>query len=116
MYPLLSTKVHYLQYCEIIEQQVNNNAEINNLGLGSYAAQKCNSNKEQCPLSDLCKHLESEFQSNTLSSMVLKLKMTGILRKGICNDIFYLFVWKEAVMIQLRSHFSSCLKALRKTK
>jgi hypothetical protein len=33
MYPLLSLKVHCLQYCEICEQLVNNNAEINNLGM-----------------------------------------------------------------------------------
>ena len=50
---------------------MNNNAEINNLGRGSYAAQKFNSNKEQGPLSDLVKYLESEFQSNTLSSTAI---------------------------------------------
>jgi len=73
---------------------MSNNAEIS-----SYAAQKCNSNKEQGHLSDPVKHLESAFQSNILNSTVLKLKMNGILWKGICNDILYLFVWKEAVMI-----------------
>jgi hypothetical protein len=76
---------------------MNSKAEINNLGLRSDAAQKCNSNKEQGPLSDLVKHLESVFQSNTLNSTVLKLKMNGILWKGIVMT--YVFVWKEAVMI-----------------
>jgi len=75
---------------------MNNKAEINNLCLGSGAAQKCNSSKEQGPLSSLVKHLENAFQSNTLNSTVLKLKMNGILWKSICNDIFYLIVWKEA--------------------
>jgi len=94
---------------------MNNKAEINILCLGSDAAQKCNSSKEQSPLSSLVKRLENAFQSNTLNSTVLKFKMNGILWKSICNDIFYLFVWKEAVMIYLRYHFSICLEALRKT-
>jgi len=94
---------------------MNNKAGISNLCLGSDAAHKCNSSKEQGPLSSLVKHLEKAFQSNTLNTTVLKLKMNGILWKSICNDIFYLFVWKEVVMIYLRSHFSICLEALRKT-
>lgn len=78
---------------------MNSNAEISNFSLGSFAAQKCSSNKEQGPPSDLVNHLESEFQSNALSLTVLKLKMNGILWKDISNDRWYLFACKEAVMI-----------------